>query len=868
MHRRDAAIVTQLRADLDPLAALDPALLAALTQTANEIVTIADPSGRILFVGGALRESVGLDPEQRIGGTLFERVHPEDRPQLAQRLREFVADESLPDRSGIISYRNQHVDGSYRHRETELTRMRRGGRTALVIAHTRDVTAELRVLERSAEAELRLETVIWGADIGLVELDLVRDEISWSGDWCERHGIDAGAGPGHFDRWRALIHPEDLERMEAQRSAAGTPPPGRWMVEYRIHDRDGNWLWIMEQGRVAQRRANGQPARMAAVMIIVDELKRLRRELDESRDRLQVAIDGAEIAIWEWDLATRRVRRNAHWYRLMGLTVPADVGTRTEQLDFDRVHVDDRAAVDAVVAAHVQGLTPGFEFEARCLCGDGAWRWRLSRGRVVERSAAGAPLRVVGCLLDIHQRKLAEHQLAASAVRYKAATELAVDFVTEWSVDASGGVRLEWASGAFESIVGCDPAQFEAVGGWTAFLHPDDAQRVAPLLQGLLEGHNTEGDYRIVRRDGAVRWIGSVNQPVRDPSSGAVLRFICAGTDLGRHDRDGLSVAESQALQRLMVDTVPACLVLVEPDLRIRLAGQPIFGRSPDVLHGTDYVALFATDARERIRAAFARSAASLANLELEAAPADPGYAALLYRIHLAPISTGGVLRGWCVVTRDITETRRAERQAFQALAIDQQRIAHDLHDGVGQQLTGAALMLQSLSLELAQQGHPRSAEAAQLSQLLTHAVEDVRVLGRSLSPVGSARHGLAAAMRGLAERARSSGKVEVSAEIDVQSADTLSPLDADHVFLIAEEAVSNALRHAGAQRLALSLRLRGHAFELLVADDGGDGQTHAAAARDGAGLQLMAHRARGLGATLTIVPREPSGTLLTCSRG
>ncbi len=863
-----AASVAQLRADLDPLSALDPVLLQALTQTANEIVTIADPAGLILFVGGALREAVGLEPGQRVGGRLFERAHPDDREQLAALFGDFVADSSSSDRSGVISYRNRHVDGSYRHLEAVLTRLHRGGRCALVIAHTRDVTQEALALERTAESQLRLETVIWGADIGLVELDVARDEITWTGDWCERHGLDVGNGKGQFARWRALMHPDDVERLERQRFAAGEALRRRWMAEYRVRNRDGKWLWVMEQGRVAAFTDSGQTSRMAAVLIVIDDLKRLQRELDESRERLQLAVDGAGVALFEWDLATHLVHRNAHWYRMMRLPVPANPSAKHELLDSGRVHEDDRTALKSAIDAHMEGRTPEFEFEARVLCGDGVWRWRLSKGRVIARGPGGVPLRIAGCLIDIHERKVAEQRVAASEVRYRAATELAVGFVTEWNIDADGVHRLQWASEGFGSVIGCDPSEFEARGGWEALVHPEDMDRVKALRQALLRGQIAEGDYRVVRPDGTIRWIGSVNQPVRDPQTGVVVRVISAGTDLGRREADGPSLAESQALHRLIVDNVPACLALVDPDLSIRLAGQSILGRTAAELRGTDYLELFDAEARDRIRAAFERSAATLRNAELEAHPADPAHASLLYRIHLAPISTGATFRGWCVVTRDITETRHGERQAFEALAVDQQRIAYDLHDGVGQQLTGVALMLQSLSQELAQQGHARAEEAAQLSQLLTHAVEDVRILGRSLSPVGSARHGLAAAMHALAERARSAGKLKVECRVDVQAAETLSPLDADHIFLIAEEAVTNALRHSGARYLELSLDLRGHAFELCVADDGHEGVVAAGAGSTGTGFKLMAHRARGLGATLSITARAPTGTLVTCTRG
>ncbi|MFO1425914.1 MAG: GNAT family N-acetyltransferase [Steroidobacteraceae bacterium] len=76
------------------------------------------------------------------------------------------------------------------------TRLRRSGRPALIVAHSRDVTQEALALERTAESQLRLESVVHEGDVGVVEIDVVNDTASWSGDWCERHGIRVGAGPG------------------------------------------------------------------------------------------------------------------------------------------------------------------------------------------------------------------------------------------------------------------------------------------------------------------------------------------------------------------------------------------------------------------------------------------------------------------------------------------------------------------------------------------------------------------------------------------------------------------------------------------------------------------------------------------------
>jgi PAS domain S-box-containing protein len=109
--------VAQLRADVDPLATLDPVLLGALTAGAHEMVAILDPQQRILWCGGAVEAISGYSPQERIGQLAMHFVHPDDRDYALERTREFIANASAQSRSETMSIRTLHRDGGYRHVE-------------------------------------------------------------------------------------------------------------------------------------------------------------------------------------------------------------------------------------------------------------------------------------------------------------------------------------------------------------------------------------------------------------------------------------------------------------------------------------------------------------------------------------------------------------------------------------------------------------------------------------------------------------------------------------------------------------------------------------------------------------------------------
>jgi PAS domain S-box-containing protein len=207
--------VAQLRADIDPLASLDPVLLGALTAGAHEMISILDPQQRILWCGGAVEAISGYSPQERIGQLAIHFVHPDDRDYALERTREFIANAAAQSRSETMSIRTLHRDGGYRHVEIAGTRLLRRGAPALLVIHTRDVTQEARALERSARAELRLETALWGAEVFVWQLDNSTGELTTLGEAAfEKRGIDACGGSEHVERWLQQVHPDDLPALQ------------------------------------------------------------------------------------------------------------------------------------------------------------------------------------------------------------------------------------------------------------------------------------------------------------------------------------------------------------------------------------------------------------------------------------------------------------------------------------------------------------------------------------------------------------------------------------------------------------------------------------------------------------------------------
>ncbi len=206
-------------------------------------------------------------------------------------------------------------------------------------------------------------------------------------------------------------------------------------------------------------------------------------------------------------------------------------------------------------------------------------------------------------------------------------------------------------------------------------------------------------------------------------------------------------------------------------------------------------------------------------------------------------------------------EARALEHRLLLASEQARRDVGHDLHDGLGQYLAGAAFRARLLSRKLAGKSLPEAEDAKVVEELLSHSVAWARNLAAGLSPVGLRGDGLAAALGELAELTERTFDVRCAFHGET-SADGITGDAALNLYHIAQEAVGNAARHAKASTIRLALSSTADRTVLTVEDDG---VGIPAAPRDGNGLHTMAHRAKLLGGRLDVSRLSSRGTCVTC---
>ncbi|MCI0627922.1 MAG: response regulator [Acidobacteria bacterium] len=212
----------------------------------------------------------------------------------------------------------------------------------------------------------------------------------------------------------------------------------------------------------------------------------------------------------------------------------------------------------------------------------------------------------------------------------------------------------------------------------------------------------------------------------------------------------------------------------------------------------------------------------------------------------------------------EIKQRQRLERCLLGISEQEQLRIGQDLHDGLGQRLTGIAFLSKALEQKLQEQSLPEAADTGRLTDLLNEVISQTKELARGLHPVETDPSGLMTALRRWADHITSVFGLSCCFECPdpVMIADNGM---ATQLYRIAQEAAHNAVKHARASRMIIGLGSADGQIVLTVQDNGA-GFSRELEAAQGMGLQIMRHRAEAIGAALNIQSSPSDGTRVTCS--
>jgi PAS domain S-box-containing protein len=351
----------------------------------------------------------GLSPDFAQAGlpvqSFLPAVHPEDR----QRIRDISLEAMRVGGDFSDEYRLIQTDGSIRWVYTRGScYLDADGEPARNTGVVLDITERKQVEAALRAAQADLDLAVDAAHMGRWDHDLAAGQRFWDPRARAIFGLDADAENSQ-ETFEALVHPQDLAGIRAAVAAAMDPTgDGKINHEYRIRRAsDGAPRWIEVSGRAYFE--NGVCGRFVGVVSDVTDRKAAEAHLLRQEETLRLAIDAADVGVWEVDLESRRVIWSDRCYAMFGIAVDDPV---TYETFYAVLHPDD---VDSAKAAIARALDPSVREDCATefrVIGrdDGVERWIGAKGRAVF-SPQGKATRLLGATVNITDRKRAETHL-------------------------------------------------------------------------------------------------------------------------------------------------------------------------------------------------------------------------------------------------------------------------------------------------------------------------------------------------------------------------------------------------------------------------------------------------------------------------
>ncbi len=506
-----------------------------------------------------------------------------------------------------------------------------------------------------------------------------------------------------------------------------------------------------------------------------------------------------------------------------------------------------RADFDGLVARGMRGT----EFELRR--GDGT-RVPVSIVMRLTRAPAARKLCVV-IARDVSARDAVMARWRASEAAFRELAENAPALV--WTTDARG--RTTYLNRHWLEFTGRDSRTGMQVAWWDG-LHPEDRDRCARTYRAHMRRRKAFSIlYRRGRVDGAWRWLRVTAVPYRD-SRGDFVGFVGICTDVT--DLLDATQAAELATENLRLALRAAGIVHWYLDPREKLLHVHSGDRGgPRAQSLEAWLLRVPRPERQMLSEHFDRLISDGVEFECDHRVTVRGEGTR-YQRTIAQCLRG--TRGTSItiigMSHDVTSQRELEHRMLEISSHEQRRIGGDLHDSLGQDLTGISLLLEQCRSRAARGDSELASDLEEISTHLRRTLQAVRSLAFGLCPVGVDGAGLDEALRRLVARYEVPGKWKC--EIDIRgSGDSAINTDAaTHVFMVAQEALSNAVRHGQASRASLQLEVGVSSVELTV-DDNGVGMPAAMNGTKGMGLALMRYRARLIGGTLSVGTAPTGGT-------
>ncbi len=467
------------------------------------------------------------------------------------------------------------------------------------------------------------------------------------------------------------------------------------------------------------------------------------------------------------------------------------------------------------------------------------------------------------------ERKRTEEALRENEQRLRVATQTGKVGVWDWDIKAN---HIEWTPTVY-TMHGVEPGGFDGkVDSFTNLIHPEDREAVGERIGlALSEDVPYEVEFRVPKTDGGINWLFTNAVVLRD-ETGKPIRMIGATVDITEPKNAERELARVAAIVESSRDAI------VGNDLNGVITSwnkgaARLFGYTADEIIGKSVTTLIPQDRLDEETPILERLNRGDYIDHYETIRRHKDGTLLEISLTVSPVfDSRGKIIGASKIARDITERRQAEaalrdrevmKRLVEAQEAERHRIARDLHDHLGQQLTALRLKLESIRSKC-NENEVLAREMEETQEYAARIDMDINYLAWELRPTELDQLGLRDALQSFVREWSNTYGITAEFHASENYIDRLSPELETNLYRIVQEGLNNILKHAHASNVNVLLEMRGSRIVLIIEDDGNGFDPESdrrSAGGKGLGLVGMRERTALLGGTLEIESRPGEGT-------
>jgi PAS domain S-box-containing protein len=583
---------------------------------------------------------------------------------------------------------------------------------------------------------------------------------------------------------------------------------------------DGTHKVALIHGRIARDHRGGFNG-TRCILYDITEQKALAAALRRSEESYRLAMEAVQDGVWDWDVQSGQVQYSKGWSRILG-EEEMD-GIKTFSTWVERIHPDDKPKMLETLDAHLDRKTAEWSGEHRLRHANGSWLWVIGRGRVVARDQDGQPLRMIGTMTDINERKLAEIGLRKSERKHRVLFNSVDESILVFGSDGA----CELANAAAAQLFRLAPE--DMTGKTLSDLYQAHGDTFAKRIENAIATGTVHECEDLLSISHEKRWLYSRVYPVPE-GEGNCRSALVISLDITERRRIEEALRESESrLKALINATADDVVVLLNEEMRMEIANERAalgFGRALEELIGQPIGKFMPAEIAEE-RRAHAREVLSTGRT----VRFEDQRAGRWYDNNMCPVlDQRGKATAVAIFARDITERRgmemrlaKAKEEAESANAAKSHFLAAANHD-LRQPLHASTLLVEAL---LARDLDPEA------RRLVIHIKEATRLMEKMLSgllDIGKLEAGSFRPKKVRFSAERFLYDLRQQFRMTAQEAGTRLRVAAPHTTLytdplllsrIVQNFVSNAIRHARGGSVLIVCRRASGGRRIEVWDDG-----------------------------------------------